>query len=112
MLLVFFGMNRNQGVADFNRPAFVVRRFIFRNSEADDCARYSTNRRTAESGHNRTHTWNRDRSYPKQPAQYARCNSAGDRAGRGAFGRLGMVKIMSEVARPGAIRPQHGYLVT
>jgi hypothetical protein len=106
VLLAFFGINRNEGVVAFNRVAFVLRRFIFGNSEVGGCSRYSTDGTTcggtAESGHNRTHTWNRGSSDPKQPAQYARRNS----------GRLGIVEIAGEVARPGAIRPQHGYVVT
>lgn len=114
VLLASFGMNRNEGVAALDL-AFVERRFIFRDSETYHCSRYSTDGTarggSAENGHNRTDTWNRGSSDPKQPAQYARRHSAGDRAGRGTFGRLGTVKIVGEVARPGAIRPQHRYVV-
>jgi hypothetical protein len=115
VLPAFFGMNRNEGVVALNH-AFVESRFVFGDSEAHYCSRYSTDGTarggTAESGHNRSNTWNRGSSHSKQPAHYARHNSAGDCAGRGTFGRLGTVKIAGEVARPGAIRQQHGYVVT
>ena len=45
-----------------------------------------------------------------QPAEYARCYAAGNRAGRRAFRRLG-VMLMREVARARAIRQQHGHVV-
>jgi hypothetical protein len=116
VLLASFGMNQNEGVVAFNRVAFVGRRFIFGNSEVGGYSSYSAEGTarggSAESGHNRTDTWNRGSSDPKQPTQYARRNSAGDRAGGGSFGRLGILRITSEVARPGAIRQQHGYVVT
>src|SRR6266851_1722276 len=114
-LATIFGMHRNQDAAVLDLT-FVLFRLILGDSQSDQStgqdSHRSASRRAAKRGENRTscdewsNAGNREAARSDQPSECASQDTASDRTGRRAFGRLGVL-LMRKVAGRALIGKQH-----